>query len=201
MGPNNPPCWTKHRFDEMFYSLKCVQNPTTILLRRDATSSVSSPRWEMPSWVCFARLISAGHVRQASQPSLRASLTVSFRRGGSALSASWTSELVILSARMSPDTLQRKTARACDLIVGVERLSHVDGVQSFLPDVFTHDGSSSSMGITTGSSCAPATTTTPKAFTQYRQQAAKLLNTPFVGHFKCLESCITRTTVHKENII
>lgn len=81
MEPNNPPCWTKHRSDEMFYSLKCVQNATTILLRRDATSSVSSPRWETLSWVCFACLVSAGHVRQASQPSLRASLTVSFRRG------------------------------------------------------------------------------------------------------------------------
>lgn len=56
------------------------------------------------------------------------------------------------------------------------------------------------MGITTGRSCTPDITTTPKAFTQYPQQAAKLLNTPFVGHFKRLESCITRTMVHKENI-
>lgn len=62
-----------------------IQNATTVLLRRDTTSSVSSARWETLSWVGFAHLVSAGHVRQASQPSLRASLPVSFRRGGQRL--------------------------------------------------------------------------------------------------------------------
>lgn len=73
-----------------------IQNATTMLLRREASASVSmkenrgvpvlgGKRPSAVSWVCSAGLVSAGHVRQVSEPNLRAALTVSFRRGGQRL--------------------------------------------------------------------------------------------------------------------
>lgn len=144
---NNPPCWTKHRSDEMFYILKCVQWYTMpLLFFWGGTLPPPSPVWDGRRCPGSALVISSQLDMSGRRPNQVLEPPYLFpsdvEDSGSALSASWTSELVILSARMSPDTLQRKTARACDLIVGVERLSHVDWVQSFLPDVFTHDGGS-----------------------------------------------------------
>lgn len=195
-----------------------IQNATTIVLKRDANSSVSivrrqmcpDARWEMSLqlfWVCFAHLVSAGHVRQASQPSLRASLTVSFRRGGQRLCSEC---LLDIKARYPlckdeprhPSEENRSclwsycrcgTALSCGLTSVIPTWCFHQRRQQFV--------SFRSMGIMMGRSCTPDITTIPKAFTQYRQQAAELLNTPFVGHFKRLESCITQTRVHKENII
>lgn len=194
-----------------------IQNATTILLRRDATSSVSivrtqrcpSARWETSlrlSWVCFAHLVSAGHVRQASQPSLRASFPGSFRRGGQRLCSEC---LLDIRARypLCKDEPRHPSEENCSCLWSYCRSGTAlsCGLSSVIPTWCFYPRqqfvSFRNMGITTGRSCTPDITTTPKAFTQYRQQAAKLLNTPFVGNFKRLESCITRTTVHKENII
>lgn len=55
-------------------------------------------------------------------------------------------------------------------------------------------------GITKGRSCTPEITTTPNTFTHQYEQAAKLLNTPFVGNLKYLDICITRTMFREKKI-
>lgn len=70
---------------------------------------------------------------------------------------------------------------------------------SVLPTWWFHQQPQQSVriiGITTGRSCTLEITATPNTFTHQYEQAAKLLNTPFVGNLKSLQICIRRTVLH-----
>lgn len=128
--------------------LPCQPSPPVYLRARWKALSlrcVLGPLWgSLLSWTRLKHLC-GGHVLTRSRNHFSCfSLDVEDSR--SSLSASWTSELVIVSVRMSPDTLQEDTRIVFVIFFcgggGEEQLFNVCKVQSFLSGDFTNNLSS-----------------------------------------------------------